>query len=105
MLKFTLEKAAKKSGGDKYKANDDFGIYLPQSISRPNGNVKPFESFSIDFDDSGIYKFKLSQQAKKAGGDKYLSENDSNFSIYFPQSISRPTNKVKTEIAFNLITE
>lgn len=36
---FNLVSPAKKSGGDKYQAlnGDEFTIYFPQSISRPNG--------------------------------------------------------------------
>lgn len=39
-LTFLLEKEAKNMGGDKYKEkdNNDFIIYIPQSISRKNSN-------------------------------------------------------------------
>jgi len=38
-IRFTLEKPARKSGGDKYVASDheDFSIYVPQKISRTAG--------------------------------------------------------------------
>jgi hypothetical protein len=34
--------------------------------------------------------FNLVQPAKKSGGDKYTCETDETFTIYVPQSISRP---------------
>ncbi len=41
VLTFTLETKAKKNGGDKYKCDTDetFIVYIPQNISRPNGNI------------------------------------------------------------------
>ena len=33
--------------------------------------------------------FVLSQKAKSSGGDKYVCESNSDFNIYFPQTISR----------------
>lgn len=46
-LTLTLEKPARKSGGDKYvaKDRDDFTIYVPQDISRTNG--RPAATISI----------------------------------------------------------
>jgi hypothetical protein len=37
-LTFTIEKIARTVGGDKYSCNtiQDFSIYVPQKISRPN---------------------------------------------------------------------
>jgi hypothetical protein len=36
----TLDKPARKSGGDRYATADgNFSIYVPQSISRPNGQL------------------------------------------------------------------
>ncbi len=39
---FTLEKQAKNTGGDKYVCDTDaaFNIYIPQSVSRINGDVQ-----------------------------------------------------------------
>ena len=39
---FQLEKQAKKTGGDKYVCLEDenFVIYVPQNISRKDGEVK-----------------------------------------------------------------
>ena len=50
MTKITvrLEKMAKKGGGDKYAGKieeSDFSIYIPQSISRPEG--EPKKEFTI----------------------------------------------------------
>ena len=44
--------------------------------------------------------FKLIQEAKKSGGDKYEGEGE--FMIYIPQNISRPDGKVvkKFKITF-----
>ena len=48
---FLLERQAKKSGGDRYKATlkngEEFVIYIPQSISRPEGY--PLESIEVTF--------------------------------------------------------
>lgn len=42
-----LEKAARKSGGDRYLADDGFQIYIPQDISRPNGD--PLQKIKVTF--------------------------------------------------------
>lgn len=49
-LTFILDKEAKNKGGDKYKCStiDDFFIYIPQSISRNNNEVKKEIRISID---------------------------------------------------------
>ena len=50
-LTFVLEKEAKNLGGDKYKEknNDNFIIYIPQSISRSKDNIpKKVLRISID---------------------------------------------------------
>jgi hypothetical protein len=42
-IKLMLERMAKKKGGDRYQGGYDgenLTIYLPQSISRPEGSVK-----------------------------------------------------------------
>jgi hypothetical protein len=46
-LIFELVQKAKNTGGDKYSCNtmQDFTIYIPQSISRNNGN--PVEQLNI----------------------------------------------------------
>lgn len=48
---FLLERRARKSGGDKYKAmlaiGEEMIIYIPQSISRPEGF--PIKSISVEF--------------------------------------------------------
>lgn len=58
VLVFTLEKKAKSGGGDKYVCDrcdrcdssdnqQEFNIYIPQTISRKdNGNV-PHQSFQV----------------------------------------------------------
>ena len=50
-LTFILEKEAKNSGGDKYKSkeNEDFIIYIPQTISRKN-LTKPKKEIRISID-------------------------------------------------------
>ena len=45
----TLERPARKAGGDRYKASDDFQIYIPQDISRPNG--MPLQTIKVTFED------------------------------------------------------
>ncbi len=47
-LIFTLVKAAKKTGGDKYvcETNEEFVIYFPQSYSR-NENKQPKDKITI----------------------------------------------------------
>ena len=50
---FQLERPAKKTGGDRYKATgkiDDFTVYVPQQISRPFG--KPVAQLTVTFDDN-----------------------------------------------------
>lgn len=46
---FTLVQKAKRSGGDKYKSdtNESFVIYVPQTISRKNGN-EPAEKLEVN---------------------------------------------------------
>jgi hypothetical protein len=36
--------------------------------------------------------FTLDKPASRNGGDKYVCTSDENFTIYFPQSISRPSS-------------
>lgn len=48
------------------------------------------------------YKFKLVQAAKKAGGDKYECMTNPDFTVYFPQSISRINGVVRQEIVVNI---
>jgi hypothetical protein len=42
--------------------------------------------------------FQLEKEAKKSGGDKYVSLEDETFVIYVPQSISRKDGEVKKEL-------
>jgi hypothetical protein len=42
--------------------------------------------------------FQLEKEAKKSGGDKYVSLEDETFIIYVPQSISRKDGEVKKEL-------
>lgn len=44
------------------------------------------------------YVFTLEKKARKNGGDKYVCESDSDFNIYFPQSISRVNGVAKDTI-------
>lgn len=46
--------------------------------------------------------FRLVQKAKTVGGDKYVSESDCKFVVYFPQSISRINGVPKEEIKVNI---
>lgn len=56
---FKLLKAAKKNGGDKYtcteKDYEDWAIYIPQEISRPNDDKIPEKDLiiKIKYSDSG----------------------------------------------------
>jgi hypothetical protein len=57
-LKMTFDKKAKKSGGDKYTINENFNVYVPQRISRKNGQ-SPSENLYIvisDIDEENINK-------------------------------------------------
>ena len=49
-MEFVLEKKAKASGGDRYKCVDNpkFVIYIPQTISRKEGNVHAKLTVTID---------------------------------------------------------
>jgi hypothetical protein len=46
---FGLEKAAAKSGGDKYicASDENFTIYVPQTISRKSGSKDPVKVLKI----------------------------------------------------------
>lgn len=47
---FTLKKAAKSSGGDRYTgtlAGESLDIYIPQVVSRPEGSSTPKDSLTI----------------------------------------------------------
>lgn len=44
-----LEKAARKSGGDRYLADDGFQIYVPQDISRSQNN-EPVDTIKLTFE-------------------------------------------------------
>ena len=35
-----LKRAARKTGGDRYESKNGFTIYIPQTISRPEGVIK-----------------------------------------------------------------
>ena len=48
--------------------------------------------------------FCLSQKARKLGGDKYTCKDDSQFSIYFPQTISRVQNEPVPTITVDIHT-
>lgn len=43
-----LKRPAKKAGGDRYEAEDEYVIYIPQEISRPNNT--PVPEIEITFD-------------------------------------------------------
>jgi len=48
--KFTLKKAAKSSGGDRYTGTlggESLDIYIPQVVSRPEGASTPKEALTI----------------------------------------------------------
>ncbi len=48
--KFTLKKAAKSSGGDRYTgtlAGESLDIYIPQVVSRPEGASEPLAALTI----------------------------------------------------------
>lgn len=49
--------------------------------------------------------FKLVQKAKSSGGDKYVSETNENFNIYFPQDISRTDGKVHEKLKITVEVE
>lgn len=94
-MNFKLVQKAKKTGGDKYicEQDENFNIYFPQEFSRINGECKEVLKFNYKLDESLKLKFKLSQKAKKTGSDKYICEENENFSIYIPQNISRNNDK------------
>jgi hypothetical protein len=90
---FTLSQKAKKTGGDKFvcKEIENFLIYFPQEISRKNNEC--FDKVNVCFDGKHNkdynYTFNIDKKAKKTGGDKFVCKEIENFSIYFPQEISR----------------
>lgn len=54
-IEVTLEKKARKSGGDKYVSADGrFTIYIPQEISRNSGKVQ--EVFKVHFEALNLSK-------------------------------------------------
>lgn len=44
-----LKRKARKSGGDRYEAKDGFVIYIPQYLSRPNGQ-EPLTAIKVTFE-------------------------------------------------------
>ena len=63
---FHLTKVARKSGGDKYTAENDenFNIYLPQTISRKKGVVHKILVVTIEVKDNGLLISKNGRVAK-----------------------------------------
>ena len=54
---FTLEKAARKAGGDKYTSEDgQWTVYVPQTLSRPGGAQSPVAKARISFEVVGAPK-------------------------------------------------
>lgn len=53
-FRFTLERAARKSGGDRYSCVEDenWNIYFPQEISRVDGD-EPLESLLVTVREEG----------------------------------------------------
>lgn len=50
------------------------------------------------------YTFVLERKAKSSGGDKYNCQDVENFSVYFPQEISRDENgKPKTSLKIKIL--
>ena len=51
---FTLEKAAKSSGGDKFVCQQlpEWSVYFPQAISRPSGASKPRAKITVQVSSS-----------------------------------------------------
>jgi len=45
-----LERQARKSGGDRYEAEDGFMIYIPQAISRPDDKTSSIPEILITFE-------------------------------------------------------
>lgn len=117
MFEFNLTQKAKSKGGDKYvcATDESFSIYVPQTTSRSSG-TEPKEKIIISFVaepdvakldvaklDVDKLDFSLTQKAKSKGGDKYVCDSDSTFSIYVPQTISRVANEHKEKITISIV--
>jgi len=53
IIEFKLEKAARKTGGDRYIADyqgKEWQVYFPQEISRPNGELRTHIKVSLEDD-------------------------------------------------------
>ena len=66
-INFKLEREAKKQGGDRYTGNVDgeerpMVVYIPQTISRPDGD--PIKTLAITFD-VPVSKLKKKTTTKK----------------------------------------
>lgn len=98
---FTLDKMAKKTGGDKYTNQDEnWSIYVPQSLSRDmDGNVADTVTLHIH-DNDGI-EFSLKKEARKSGADRYFNE-EVDFDIYIPQSLTRTDGVVSDMIYLSM---
>lgn len=49
---FKIERPARKSGGDRYECdeNEDWKVYFPQSISRPDGSPVGILIVEVSYD-------------------------------------------------------
>ena len=50
-------------------------------------------------------EFQLDKPAKRAGGDKYICSEQSEFTIYIPQTISRVNGEPIKKLKVNIITD
>ena len=92
-----LEKAARKTGGDKYAGmigNESWGLYVLQEVSRTNGTIP--ERLDVIIGPEGDHIFSLERQAKKSGGDRYATNKG--WTVYYPQSVSRSEGQIVEKI-------
>jgi hypothetical protein len=67
-----LANPAKKSGGDKYTIEGTTkSVYVPQEISRLQGDTVPSLLMTVSTSDEYGYEFKLLQKARSTGDDRY----------------------------------
>jgi len=74
-----------------------FGLQFKKIFWLRNQQVEKTSDLPNDMTTRTV-KFVLVQAAKKSGGDKYTCETNPEFSVYFPQIISRQAGEAVPEI-------
>lgn len=95
-ITLTFAKAAKGSGGDKYKAELDHladtskarFIYVPQQVSRKSqSGPSPTLNMRFHTNDHNGLKFTLSKQAKGSGDNRYTTDDPNWGDMYLPKGL------------------